>query len=259
VASNPIPSVISNRRENIQPRVDSNFHHSAFIAGDSMTRILSTAKMRDQRLDVKVKSHPGGRIRTIENCFIDLSESDPEYLKQLDAIVLHVGTNNVSDAISCESITEEMRDTLFTIQSVNSKVKIIISSIIPRCDDKVVNDIIKKTNSSLHSLCEEKGHFFLNNDDGFLRQNVPNRFLYRDNIHLNTKGGRVLGMSMRAAIDRVLVGTVPPSDEQSVYQGGSNFYNGRRPGRSPVRLNNMSMAFRPVQQQWMNHRSPWGY
>ena len=101
-------------------------------------------------------------------------------------------------------ITEEFCDTISTIKTMNPKSKIIVSSIIPRRDDKVVNIIIGKTNKSLQSMCKEKGFYFLNNDSAFIQDNVPCRILYRDNIHLNAKGGKVLGEHMRKTLNSVL-------------------------------------------------------
>ena len=55
---------------------------SALIAGDSITRRLSPAKMSDQHLQVKIRSHPGGKVDTIVQNILEMSESNP--MKELD-------------------------------------------------------------------------------------------------------------------------------------------------------------------------------
>ena len=44
----------------------------AFIAGDSITHILSTKRMSDSDLKVNIKTHSGARKRTIENSVIKM-------------------------------------------------------------------------------------------------------------------------------------------------------------------------------------------
>ena len=67
-------------------------------------------------------------------------------------------------------------------------------------------------------MCKEKGFYFLNNDSAFIQDNVPCRILYRDNIHLNAKGGKVLGEHMRKTLNSVLGITQADSNSESVAQ-----------------------------------------
>lgn len=57
-----------------------------------------------------------------------------------------------------------MVNTIATVQTVNSSAKIVVSSILPRKSDKVVNIIIKKTNDTLSRMCTSKGYHYMNND-----------------------------------------------------------------------------------------------
>ncbi|MEW8547324.1 MAG: hypothetical protein AB2693_27770 [Candidatus Thiodiazotropha sp.] len=139
---------------------NTNCDSTAFIAGDSITRILSTKKMTDSNLKVHVKTHPGARIRTVENSLIKLAEEDSSVIKKTKAVVLHVGTNNVSDADQPETVADEMRDLANTINNINHRAKIIVSSVLPRRNDKLVNRVITATNKSLRQACEEKGYYF---------------------------------------------------------------------------------------------------
>ena len=248
-----ISTVVSSREDRPTKTHTRNEQHSAFIAGDSITRILSAAKMSDSALGVKIKSHPGGRIKTIENTVVSMIDKDLEHFKELDAVVLHVGTNNIADAASCESITDEITDTIHTIESANSNVRIVVSSVLPRQKDRLVNDMIRKTNTSLKTMCQEKGHYFLDNTAKFIHQGSVDSSLYRDNIHLNAKGGKTLGTSMREALNKVL------DIEQSstiTETSSPSFHNGRFTGRRSFN-NNRNMVFMPVPQYLLNNQNPW--
>ncbi len=160
----------------------------------------------------------------------------------------------MSDGDSSESITKEFVNTLHTIESVNSQAKIIVSSIIPRRNDKMLNDKIKESNKALQSMCADKGYYFLNNDSGFLSYNAPDRSMFRDNIHLNAKGGKVLGVNMRNALNSVLGIQQSLTNVESSH---SNFHNGRYSGRGNQFFNNREMVFMPAPQYWQNNRNPW--
>jgi hypothetical protein len=268
----PIRTMISNRNDTVDPhsggarrqadlskKNDASYYRSesgrqtAFVAGDSITRILSAAKMSDNNLEVKIKSHPGGRVRTVENTVRSMLDKDPDYIKQLDAVLLHVGTNNVADSASSDSITAEFRETIDSIRSVNSKIKVVVSSIIPSRNDRMVNGVISRVNRSLQTMCEVKGYHFIDNDENFLQHSVPDRSLYRDNIHLNTKGGKVLGVSLRNALNNVLGIEV----DDTTSENRQHFHNGRSSGRRTPNQNNGRMVFMPVPSYWLNNQNPW--
>jgi UDP-glucose 6-dehydrogenase len=109
--------------------------------------------MSDCNVKVNTKTHSGGRIRTIENTFISMNDTDSNRIKDKDVILLHVGTNNISDADSSQYIVHELKDTIHTVKTINSKCKIIISLILPRRNDKLVNTIISETNNRFIDLC----------------------------------------------------------------------------------------------------------
>ena len=116
--------------------------------------------MSDQKLKVNVKTHSGGRVRYVENSLIKLAEDESSAKRQAQTVVLHVGTNNVSDADIPEWIADEMKDLANTIHNINQDARIIVSSILPRRNDKLVNGVIGNTNQFLKNACEEKGYYF---------------------------------------------------------------------------------------------------
>ena len=232
---------------NITINEHSNMRKTAFIAGDSITSILSTKMMSDQKLKVNVKTHSGGRVRTVENSLIKMAEDESSAIRQAQTVVLHVGTNNVSDADQPEWIADEMKDLANTIHNINKDVKIIVSSILPRRNDKLLNRVIGKTNQSLKNACEEKGYYFLDNTESFMKDNQPNSALYKDNLHLNPKGGRTLGENIRQKIQLVLNIQVDEADVNNSNRGQQeqNFQKGRQQGRR-LFMNNRGMMYMPV-------------
>lgn len=91
-----------------------------------------------------------------------------------------------------ESVIDQYKHLAETIKHINSGCQIIISSILPRKNDKLANQLITQTNQSLKQLCESKSYHFLDNTEKFPKNGAPDTIVYKDNIHLNTKGGKVL-------------------------------------------------------------------
>ena len=108
--------------------------------------------MTDSGLKVNIKTHSGVRIRTIENSVIKMAEDDSSSVKHAKDVVLHVGTNNISDADQSQAIAEEMKNLADTISNINSGAKIIVSSILPHKNDKLVNQVIMTTNQMLKEV-----------------------------------------------------------------------------------------------------------
>ena len=255
--SNVSKTPISTRAKDNNPphSKETNHQYRVFIAGDSITKILSTRKMSNSKVNVKIKSHPGGRIRTVERTFIEGKDFSREFTGNYDLIMLHVGTNNIPEQY--EDITDSFRDTIETIKDYHPSAKIIVSSILPRLDDSSGNAIIQRTNLSLAEMCDDSGYTFLNNDDIFLKNGKPVRSLYRDNIHLNTKGGRQLGINMSHIISSVLGIKDTLAESNSM-----NFQTGRNFGRRPAfqRVNQDHMIYVPMPSvyphYWMDNQFP---
>ncbi|MES9905541.1 MAG: GDSL-type esterase/lipase family protein [Sedimenticola sp.] len=251
---------------------------TAFIAGDSMTRILSRQKLCDANLDVKVRSLPGGRVRTVENTILKMADDDPDFIRTTRAVVLHVGTNNISDGDMPASVVDEIRDTVDSIKNINPEAKIIISSILPRRNDKLLNRIITDTNSTLEEMCQAENYSFINNDAKFKVNDTPDSSLYADHIHLNPKGGKLLGENIRYTINKILKlptlqeqssrhirdqPNVPFSRDQMIAQNRRypmnngqqpNFLNGRYPGRRRFDHNMVHSPMSYNQPPWFNNQ-----
>jgi len=168
----------SNRAEpNISPTT-SKQKDTVFVVGDSMTKVLSPVKLSDSRVKVTVKSHPGGRVSTLKNTLCNGYYSS--IVESAKAIVLHVVTNDIADADTAQDISKQIKDTISSVRNINPSVKFVISSIIPRKNDKLINSVICQANKALKKVCSEKGHHFQDNDSDFLVKNQPIPSMYWD-------------------------------------------------------------------------------
>ena len=86
-----------------------------FIAGDSTTRILSKNRMSDNSLDVKIKSHPGGKLQDIHNTIIAMAENDDEYMCNTGAVIIHAGTNQRTNG----PVNAHLRPEIYTSTCTN--------------------------------------------------------------------------------------------------------------------------------------------
>ena len=92
------------------------------------------------------------------------------------------------------------------------------------------------TNHSLKEVCEDKGYHFLDNNPRFMVNGIPDSPLYRESIHLNPKGGKLLGTNIRQKLNSILnlsenniESEAVPSDTQQ-----SDFHRGRPQGGETI-------------------------
>ena len=206
----------------------------AFIVGDSVIRILSSNRLSDKDPKVKIKSHSGGRLQDLHNSITRLAETDEEFICAADVILIHVGTNNLSDSDSKENLTEQLERIAEIVEDVNPMRKIIISSILPHKNDKVGNQLINQANQSLKQLCTRKSYCFMDNTERLTANGVPDSTLYRDNIHLNANGGKAFGEAISCTLRDLL--QLPAQ----TYVGEQDFRSGRLPGRRQTTNRNNS-------------------
>ncbi|VDI04165.1 Hypothetical predicted protein [Mytilus galloprovincialis] len=154
------------------------FHRSfdkknLFLIGSSTLKKMSPRKMSTQQINTKVKTIRGGRIRDIEDCLIQyISEGR---LDCVDVIVIHVGTNNVSDGDSVHAIMDDFKNLICTVRQSLPRTKLVISSILPRPTNSQANRTIYNVNNHLFSL-EEQHVEILDNTLDFLYGDQPNLY-----------------------------------------------------------------------------------
>ena len=153
--------------------------------------------MSDSSLDIKIKSHVNGRLSSVNITHVNMSQDQPDFICNTGAVVLHVGTNDISDGETPERIISEFKGVVDTVRNINSGGKIIVSSVLPCRNDKLANKVIDQTNLALRKICEEKSCHYLDNYPLFCKNGMPDATFYKDNMNLNAKGGKVLGESIR--------------------------------------------------------------
>ena len=104
------------------------------ILGDSIVKDLPPID------GVVIKSFPGATISTLTQ-HIDMGHVN---LVNFDYIIVHVGTNNIANRNSYESILSDYGNLIGRIKQKKSWIRIIVSSILPRpCDHLETDQMIK--------------------------------------------------------------------------------------------------------------------
>ncbi|MES9901060.1 MAG: GDSL-type esterase/lipase family protein [Sedimenticola sp.] len=231
-----------------QPRHD---RTPVYVSGDSIVGVLSAKIMSDNSLNVSVKTNRGGTVETIQESLLNVAHDKPNYICGVKAVVLHVGTNDVSNATSMGTITEKYDTLTDTVQQINPEAKIVISSILPRRRNTLTNNAIDDANNKLKHMCQVKNYHFLDNTSAFKQGDVTNGSLYKDDLHLNSNGARILGNNITRKVKQVL--GIPMDDTQHDTSGSGrqprNFTKERFSGR---RVNN-----NPMMPPWMPFYPPW--
>lgn len=209
-----------------------------YIAGDSITKKLSPSIMSDSKTSVKIRSHPGAKVDTINKNLKELRSEEKQLLKSSDIFVLHVGTNDVSNGESPKSIVSSVKNVANSVKSINPKIKIVYSSILPKKSEKVVNQIISSVNKEIKSMCDRFGYIFLNNDPIMMKDGQLNHNLFYDHVHLNSSGGKLFGSNLKKCINSVSgIQSTGASDPDVVVidtpstSSDRGFHNGRPSGR----------------------------
>ena len=148
--------------------------------------------MSDSDMVVKIKTHKESKIETIENSLMKLAEDNRDYFTNLKAIVLHAGAGNISDTDTPQSVVNGLKDAAETVHNVNSEARILISSILPRRNDRRTNGVISETNQALKDVCRERNYVFIDIDKMFLKDgNIKSEmrsFKSNENIHKKEGG-----------------------------------------------------------------------
>ena len=223
---------------------------TVFIAGDDTTSVLSPRILSDSNMTVKIKTHRGGRIITLKNTLEKLASDSSDSTKNMQAVVLHAGANDISDAQPAETVANELKKAASIIRTVNPETKILISSITPRRNDRLVNSAISEANHSIKNTCQEHDFMFIDNDKSFYKDTKPDVSLYRDGINLNKKGGKFLGQNIQEALRAILVDTEPHRDR------GPRQTADKKDFRHRAALRREDHP-RPMMPPWMAFYPPW--
>ena len=177
---------------------------SIFIAGDDTTSVLSPRIMSDADVSVKIRTHRNANVQAVKSSLLKTIDNNKEYVQSINAVVLHLGAGNIAASESAESITLEIRNTAEIIKKEHPECKILISSILPRRNDRLVNNSSQETNRLLQEMCQSHDFHFIDNNKNFLNSGKPNFSLFKDGSNLNRKGAKLLSQNIKEKICSVL-------------------------------------------------------
>ena len=151
-----------------------------FIVGDSMVKNLH-GWMMSRTKTVKVHSFSGSTVQDTEY-FVE-----PLLARYPDHIILHVGTNNLSD----ESMTaDRIADNVFQLANKIEErgIKCTISELITRRDEN--NEKVKLVNKKLEERKSKTNIGLVKHD------NIVSNYLNYGGLHLNRRGDGALALNM---------------------------------------------------------------
>ena len=153
-----------------------------YVFGDSMTKHIDSSKI-SKAAGVKSTSlsYSGAKISQIDD---KLNQELTATNKKVHAIILHVGTNDLSNGTAEDAAIDMER----CIRNAKKKAdNVAVSGVIRRYDNKVSHENIRKFNKNIHDLCKKHQIAYINND------NIDKQSLNRSLLHLNKHGDRMLG------------------------------------------------------------------
>lgn len=120
----------------------------------------------------------------------------------MDAILIHVGTNNICRDFDPQAVLCEMGNLLKVIRRLNNKVHLVVSGILPRLVDlHETENIVKHYNKLLVNVCRDTNTMLIRSFNSFVSGNEPTgvkTWLYaRDGLHLSVRGSQVLTQMFR--------------------------------------------------------------
>ena len=147
------------------------------IIGDSMLNGINEEGLSDDRFQVKVKNHSGATTEDICD-FIK-----PDVRKKPDIIIVHAGTNDITNNIKSFENYKKITD---TIKSKLTNCKYTNSNVVMRKDKPDKEKKVKEFNSRLSKFCSK------NKIDIIENENLDGSCLIFKKLHLNKKGNPYL-------------------------------------------------------------------
>jgi lysophospholipase L1-like esterase len=118
-------------------------------------------------------------------------------VKDYDAVLVHVGTNNIARDNSAQLLLGEMGNLLGAIRWERADIHIVVSGVVPRLVDQAVTEqTVKSVNKLLSKVTRERNVIFIRSFSPFCcareSTGLKTWLFGRDGLHLSDKGSRVL-------------------------------------------------------------------
>ena len=107
--------------------------------------------------------------------------SKPPMNRNLDVIILHVGTNSLGTNKPAQAIANEISDLAVTLR--NGENEVAVSAIISRGDNSTLNEKAKAVNEELRTVCETNDLDFIEHEN-----NDETKHLNGSSLHQNRMG-----------------------------------------------------------------------
>lgn len=82
---------------------------------------------------------------------------------------------------------DEIKNVANMMKNANDKCKILISSVLPQRNDRIMNNAIRDTYAAMKEICEECNYTFINNDNNFIKDSKPDFTMKKNTVNLNTR------------------------------------------------------------------------
>ena len=159
------------------------------IVGDSIIKDIKPSLMSASNT-IRKQCLRGAKI---EDCTTGV---DFSCYRSNKAVIVHLGTNNITTDDSPRTIASKIAEVGKEIQRKTQAPRIIISGIISRNDKRVGSKIVD-TNNELRSMCVQMKWRFVNNRDDRLNESCLND----SKLHLNNKGSAYLATNFLKALN----------------------------------------------------------
>ena len=146
------------------------------IIGDSIVNGLDSTSF-DKKFNVKIKPYGGSTTEDM------VDHIKPAVRKRPDHLILHVGTNDITNSIDT---LKHLKSICTFIKDHSSQTKISLSSVLFRADKKGIDKKVKILNKKLSTFCNENNLKFVDN------RVIVNGHLSKKKLHLNQNGRSVL-------------------------------------------------------------------
>lgn len=159
-----------------------------YVCGDSIVNGLENNGLSDKNHSTNVKSFSGATS-------IDMIDFiKPIATKKPDAIVLHIGTNDISKSII--NTGENIQRIIDHIKETSPVTEVLLSNICHRGDKTIYKEMVKDRNKEIFEVATSNNLRLIDN------HNIDDSCLTKKKLHLNRKGFSRLAINMKHEICR---------------------------------------------------------
>ena len=154
------------------------------ICGDPMTKHLQAYRIgRSTNERVSSKSFSGATCKDMKHYIVPTLEKKP------DELILHIGTNDLKDTAPKEVVRDIMALKDFIVKK-SPQIKVTISELTLRTDDKKINDKVTNFNELLKKACINSKLTVIEHTD------IDDQCVNQSGVHLNKKGTSQFALSI---------------------------------------------------------------